>query len=85
GFTEKIGLVIYDTKSETLWSNLIKEVFSRIISKNKIEHKDKIWFKDRINEIIKKIQKGEIDTGEFNEMNIFYLDRLNDSVEIYCN
>lgn len=83
GFTDKISMIIFDSKSEQLWSNLIRDLLIRIMTKNRVDLSDKVWFQGRIDQIMEEIRSGKINTGKFNVFNLGFLARLRKDVVVY--
>jgi len=84
GFNEEIVMLV-NPESEALWSDLIKDLVSRITARHRIEYEDKQWLKDRISDLRRKIRTGEISTGSryYDSLNRGYLKRIAKSVDVY--
>ena len=83
GFKEEIVMVFNHPESEDLWSNIIKEMILRIKNKNQIETDDKQWLKTRVKDIRQDIKSSKINTGKYNSVNLWLLNRIGKSIDVH--
>jgi len=73
GFSGEVGFVINDIRSEQLWSSVMKELFQHVAQRGYIESHDAEWLRLKLLELRRKLKRGEVNTGIFNQANTTFL------------